>query len=79
MLEHFVDALVEVLDVFVRVFGECVTRGSSPDELLGFRIEEIDNYRPHLVCIGRGCCVAETSATKASPALASPKPVVERV
>jgi hypothetical protein len=44
VLEHFVDTLVEILDVLVRVVGECVTRGSPPDQLLGSRIEEIDNY-----------------------------------
>ena len=79
MLEHFVDALVEILDILVRVVGECVTRGSSPDQLLGSCIEEIDNYSAHLVRIGRGCCLAKTATTKASPAPASPKPVVKSV
>jgi hypothetical protein len=79
VLEHFVDALVEVLDVFVRVVGERVTCGSSPDQLFGFRIEEIDYYRAHLVRIGGGRCLAKTSATKTPPAPASPKPVVKGV
>jgi hypothetical protein len=79
VLEQFVDARVEILDVLVRVVGECVTRGSSPDQLLGFCIKKIDNHRAHLVCIGRGRCLAKTSATKTSPAPASPKPVVKGV
>ena len=79
MVEHFVDALVETLDVFVRVVRDCVTRGSSPDQLLGSCIEEIDNYRAHRVRIGRGRCLAKTATTKASPAPASPKPVVKSV
>ena len=78
-LEHFVDALVEILDVLARVVGECVARGAPPDQLLGLGIKKIDNYGAHLVRLGRGGCLTETSATKAYPTPASSKPVVKSI
>src|SRR6266404_6804168 len=79
LLEHFIHALIEVLDVLVGVVGERVARAASPDQLLGLGIEEIDNYGAHLVRIGRGRCLTKTSATKAPKTPASSKPVVKRI
>src|ERR1700680_3861167 len=57
VLEHFVHALVQVLDVLVRVIGECVARAASPDQCLGLRIEEIDHHSANFVCFRCGCCL----------------------
>ena len=79
MLEHFVHAFIQILDVLVRVVVERVARGAPPDQLLGLGIEEIDNHSAHLVRIGRGRCLAKTSTTKASPTPASSQPVVKSI
>src|SRR6266699_2871368 len=43
MLEHFVHAFVEVLSVLVRLVGERIARGASPDQFLRLCVEEIDD------------------------------------
>src|SRR2546421_9055353 len=43
MLEHFVHAFVEVLGVLVRLVGERIARGASPDQFLRLCVEEIDD------------------------------------
>ena len=79
MLEHFVDALVQVLDVLVGIVGECVARATSPEEAFRLRVEQIDDQRAYLVCVCGGRCFSEASASKSSPTPAAAKPVVERI
>src|SRR6266852_458558 len=70
-LEHFVHALIQVLDVLVGVVGECVAGCASPEQLLGFAIEQIDDQRAYFICFCGGRCLSETSA--------SSKPVIEGI
>jgi hypothetical protein len=42
-LEHLPHALIQILDVLVRVSGEHAARAIPPEKLLRFRVEEIDN------------------------------------
>jgi hypothetical protein len=79
LLEHFIHALIEVLDVLVGVVRECVARAASPDQLLGLGIEEIDNYGAHLVRISRGRRLTKASATKAPKTPSSSKPVIKSI
>jgi hypothetical protein len=79
VLEQFVHALMQVLDVLVGVVGECVARSASPDQLLGPAIEEINNHGTNLVCIGCGRRLAKTSAAKASPTPPASEPVVKSI
>jgi hypothetical protein len=43
MLEHFVHPFAEVFGVLVRLVGERIARGASPNQFLRFCIEEIDD------------------------------------
>src|ERR1700722_19554748 len=79
LLEHFVHSLVQVLNVLVGVTGERVARGASPDQLLGLGIKQIDNHSANFVRLGRGCGLAKTSGTEASPTPASTEAVIERI
>src|SRR5712672_148329 len=79
LLEHFVHALIQVLDVFVGVVGERVAFRSSPDQLLGLAIKEIDNHRANFVRVGRGRSLTKTSATEAPPTPAPSHSVVKRI
>src|SRR5208337_319288 len=79
VLEHFLHALIQVLNVLVGVVREGVARRAPPDQLLGFGIEQVDDHRAHPVSVSRGRCLTKTSATKASPTPASSKAVVESI
>src|ERR1700675_76100 len=79
LLEHFLHALVQILDVLVGIVGECVARCASPDQLLCLGIEEIDDHRAHLVCLSGGRCLAKTSGTKTPPTPTPTKAIVESV
>ena len=79
MLEHFVHALIQILDVFVGIVGKRIARAASPDQLLGLGIEEIDDHRAHLVGIGRCCRLTETATSEAPPTPTSSKSVVEGI
>src|ERR1700682_249863 len=75
MVEHLLHTLVKILDVLVGLVRKGVTRGSSPDDFLCVRVEEIDNQRTHLVVVNRCGCVSEAT----TPAPAAAEAVVERV
>src|SRR6266566_3657974 len=54
-LEHFLHALIQVLDVLVGVVGERVAGRASPDQLLCLGIEDIDagiHLGPAFCCQG---------------------------
>src|SRR5580704_2832088 len=46
LFEHFLDALVQILDVLVGVVGESVARGASPQKRFRLRVEQIDTSVP---------------------------------
>src|ERR1700730_9425127 len=79
LLEHFLHALIEILDVLVGFVGERIACGASPDQLLSLGIEEIDDHCAHLVCFSRGGSVSKTSAAEPSPTPAASKPVIEGI
>src|ERR1700732_4063178 len=77
MLKHLVHALIEVLCILVRIIGEGIARGASPDQFLCFCVKEIDHQSPHFVLIdGRGCVA---KSPESSPTAASTEPVIERI
>src|ERR1035437_3023796 len=82
LLEHFRNVLIQVLNVFVGVIGERVARVASPNQLLRFCVEQIDDQRSYLICF---CCcgcltkTSKTSASKPSPTPTSSKPIVEGI
>jgi len=49
MLEPFLHALIQILNVPVGAVGERVARGASSNQLLGLGIEEIDDHGAHLI------------------------------
>src|SRR6266849_8816792 len=79
LLEHFLHALVQVLDVLVRVVGESVARCASPKKFLGLRVEQIDDHCAYLVRFGRRRGLADSPAAESSPAPSSPEPVIKGI
>src|ERR1700675_3004260 len=77
VLEHFVHALIQILDVLLGFVGERVAFGASPDQLLRLAIEEIDDHRAHLICFSSSRGLTKTSATKTPPSPASSEAVIE--
>src|SRR6266702_8432317 len=75
MIEHLLHALVEILDVVVRLVGKRVTRRSPPDQFLSVCIEQVDNEGTDLVVLHCCGCVSES----ATPPPAAAEPVVEGV
>ncbi len=77
MLKHFVHPFAKVLGVLVRVIGERIARGASPDQFLRFCIEEIDYQGPHFVGFDGGGGIAKS--TESSPTATSTEAVIEGV
>ena len=53
MTEHFLHALVKLLDIPAGFAGESVTRRSTPNQLLRARVEQVDHESTDLVVFGR--------------------------
>src|SRR5260370_12329963 len=79
LFEHFLRALIQILDVLVGVVGERVARSASPYQLLGLGVEQIDDQRSYLICFCCGSCLSKASPSKSSPTPASCAPVLEGV
>ncbi len=79
MLEHLVDALVQVLDVLVGIVGERVARSASPEKRFGLGVEQIDDQGAHFVGFCGGRCFSEASTSKSSPTPPAAEPVIERI
>src|SRR5215469_8163634 len=79
VLEHFVHAFIQILDVLVGVVGKSVAGGTSPHQLLRLGVEEIDDHGADLVGFSRGRCLTKTSTTKAPPAPTSTHPLIESI
>src|SRR6266446_3016675 len=79
VLEHFVHALIQILNIFVRVVGECVARVASPDQLFGLGVKEIDDHSADPVSFSCDCSLSKTTASKSPPTPAATKPVIERI
>src|SRR5436305_2211042 len=79
LLEHFVHAFIQVLDVLVRVAREGIARAAPPYQLLGLGVEEIHYHRANLVRLSRGGRFTETTAAKASPTPPASQPVIKSI
>src|SRR3954447_2206661 len=66
LLEHFRDALVQVLLIFLGFIGQSVFSTTTPNQLLRFRVVQVNNQGPFLVVLLRGCGFPHS--TESSPA-----------
>ena len=70
MIEQFLDAFVEVLDVLFRLVGKSIAGRSSPDQAFIVRVEEVKHESTDLVglgCRGRLSKSSKSPASKTSP------------
>src|SRR6202035_4375833 len=79
LLEHFLHSLVQILDVFVRVVGESVARGSPPKKFLCLCVEQVYDQCAYFIGFGRGRGLAHSPAAKPPPPPASAEPVVKGI
>jgi len=75
MVEHLLHALVEILNVFVRLVRKRVARRAAPDQLLGLCVEQIHNEGADFVGIYRCRGVSKSAA----PSPAASEAVLEGV
>src|SRR3954468_3009722 len=75
LLEHLLDRLSHVRCLLLRVAGQFLLRGATPNSLLRHAVEQVDHERPVLIAVHRSRRRSETAA----PSPAAAESVVKRV
>jgi hypothetical protein len=78
LLEHIVEILCELLDVLVCVRRQISAVRTTPKQLLGVTIEDVDNDIPDLRDLSSRCRHA-IAAAEASPAPSAAEAVIEGI
>src|SRR4051812_28535382 len=75
VLEHLLHAFVQVLDVLIRLAGNCAAGRSSPQQFFRCGVEDVHDERTDLIGLSCGSRISESAA----PAPTTPKSVVKGV